>query len=92
MKLRIVALLVFALVASACSSNVFDLSVGDCFDDPDNFAEVSNVPMVDCSEPHHNEVYYLQDLPDGDFPGDSSVENSGCPNTTTFTMSPAPSA
>jgi hypothetical protein len=76
MKIRILALLAFALVATACSGNVFDLAVGDCFDDPGNFEEVSNVPMVECSRPHHNEVYFLYDLPAGSYPGDDRVAES----------------
>lgn len=74
MKIRLMSLLAFVLLASACSGNVFELSVGDCFDDPDSFEEVSNVPMVDCAEPHHNEVYHAFDLPDGNFPGLFAVE------------------
>lgn len=66
---------IFALAVSACSGgNVFSLEAGQCFDDPDNFEEVSNVPIVECSEPHHNEVYDVFELPDGAYPGIISVE------------------
>lgn len=79
----LMAIVALAIVASACGEgNVFSLEVGTCFDDPDAASgEVSDVPVVECSEPHDNEVYYLFDLPDGDFPGTASVENSaqdGC--------------
>ncbi len=78
---RIVALLALALVATACSGNVFDLEVGQCFDNPNTFDEVANVDIVDCAEPHDNEVYHLFDLADGAFPGDASAGDSaieGC--------------
>ncbi len=70
---RTVALLAFALAAAACSGNVFDLEVGQCFNDPDSFEEVANVDIVECAEPHDNEVFELFDIPDGDFPGDVAV-------------------
>lgn len=65
---------VVALVVAACSSNVFELEVGDCFDDPDNFIEVSDVEIVECEEPHDNEVYALFVIPDGDYPGEDALE------------------
>ena len=77
--LLVAACLVFV---SACGAgNVFSLEVGQCFDDPDASDEVSDVPIVDCDEEHDNEVYYLFDLPDGSYPGLSSVQSSadeGC--------------
>jgi len=75
-------LVALALVVSACGAgNVFNLEVGQCFNDPDAVDEVSDVPIVECDVPHDNEVYYLFDLPDGAFPGISSVQASadeGC--------------
>lgn len=68
-------------VTTACQGNVFSLEVGQCFNDPDAFTEVSDVEVVDCGEPHDNEVYHLFDLPDGDFPGATTVQqlaNEGC--------------
>jgi hypothetical protein len=70
-----------ALVAAACGGNVFDLEVGDCFNDPEDFGEVTDVKMVDCAVPHDNEVFAVFDLPDGDYPGSTGAETSadgGC--------------
>jgi len=81
---RVVMLLAGALILAACSGNVFDLEVGQCFDEPDSLDEVSNVEIVDCTEAHDNEVYHLFDLPDGDFPGDIAVGEAaveGCLGT-----------
>jgi hypothetical protein len=74
-----------ALALSGCSilmnvlnggeSDVFTLEVGDCFNDGDGtVGEVSSVPIVDCSEPHDNEVYAAVYFEDGDFPGAAEVD------------------
>ena len=52
--------------------NVFELAVGDCFDDTAG-DEISDVPVVDCAEPHDNEVFHVFDVPDGDFPGEATL-------------------
>jgi hypothetical protein len=58
MRRIIIPLAAVALLAAACTQgNVFDLAVGDCFDDPSNLEEVTDVPIVECSSPHDNEVY-----------------------------------
>lgn len=67
-----------ALVLAACSGNVFDLAAGDCFDDGDialgpDVEEVGDVPVVDCSEPHDNEVYAAAAVEGETFPGDQQV-------------------
>jgi hypothetical protein len=67
------AIAVFAI--AACSSTVLELDVGTCFDDPESFEEVEDVPIVDCSVPHDNEVIANQDLTGSDYPGQDQVEN-----------------
>ena len=63
--------LAILLTLAACSqSNVFELSVGDCFDDDTSFSEeVSDVALVECSEPHDNEVYAIHTMTDVTYPG-----------------------
>lgn len=81
MKRLAVLLITLATFATACQGNVFSLGVGDCFDDPDSFGEVSSVPVRDCSEPHDNEVYATFDVTASDFPGESAVQemaDEGC--------------
>lgn len=73
-------IIAMAVVAAGCNS-VLTLDVGTCFDDPDTFQEVTDVPVVDCSEPHDNEVIANFDIPDGPYPGDSVVTSAaedGC--------------
>lgn len=72
--------LVAVVLLAGCSSNVFELSAGTCFDDPGS-GEISDVPIVECDDPHDNEVYATFDLPDGDYPGDEQVAaqaDAGC--------------
>lgn len=82
MKRLIALLLSLAFVATACTQgNVFSLTVGDCFNDPDATDEVSSVEMVDCGEPHDNEVFATYDIPGSDFPGQAAVQENaadGC--------------
>ena len=66
-----------ALLLGACSGNVFELAVGDCFDDGDlvlgEVEEIGEVPLVECSEPHDNEVYAVVDVEGDMFPGDEAI-------------------
>lgn len=66
------------VVLVACGGNVFSLEVGTCFDEPSDDTEVSSVPIVECSEPHDREVYFLVDYPASDtdvFPGEGVVDD-----------------
>lgn len=81
MRHRVVlTFIVFALLATACSSDtsVFDLGVGDCFNDQadPNVSEVASVATVDCSEPHDNEIYYEYSMTDAVFPGNDAAMDS----------------
>ena len=78
MKRLIVLLIALSAFATAClGGNVFSLTAGDCFDDPDTFSEVTDVKMVDCTEPHDNEAYATFDLSDSSYPGDLAVQTEG---------------
>jgi hypothetical protein len=53
--------------------SVFDLEVGDCFNDV-SADSASEVPLVDCSDPHDNEIYFEYEIDgDGDFPGEDVI-------------------
>ena len=63
------------------TGNVMDIGVGDCFDESAmqtalGGEEVSNIPLIDCAEPHDAEVFHVEDLADGEFPGEASVQSS----------------
>ncbi len=74
---RIAASVLFvgAVVLAACSASVLKLDVGTCFDDPETFDQVEDVPVVDCDDPHDNEVIANHDLMGDDYPGQEQVEN-----------------
>ncbi len=55
-RLAFVAALALVVSAACGSGNVFELKVGECFDDPTD-ATVTDVEMVDCEEAHDNEAY-----------------------------------
>jgi hypothetical protein len=71
--------LLMGLLLAGCSGNVFDLAVGDCFDDGDiavgGIEEVGDVPMVECTEPHDNEVYAVVTVEGEQFPGEVAIQN-----------------
>jgi len=65
--------LAIAVLAAACTPSVLALDVGACFDDPPSFESVTDVPILDCSEPHDNEVIALEQMRATSYPGDESV-------------------
>lgn len=67
------AVVAMSILAASCGGEVLTLEVGTCFDDPESFEEVSDVPRVDCPEPHDNEVIALRQLDGSSFPGDDIV-------------------
>jgi hypothetical protein len=81
MKFTRIALLVsvVSLFAAGCSSegNVFALGVGDCFGGQAG-GEISDVPIVECSEPHESEVYSVWDVEGESLPIGTSSFEEGC--------------
>lgn len=63
-------------VTEAGNADVFSLRVGDCFDDDSMTGEISDVPVVPCGESHDNEVYYAFEMPAGDWPGDTAIDEA----------------
>ena len=80
--MAVLAAVFLGFLATACSQgNVFSLEVGQCFNDPEATDEISDVAIVDCGEPHNNEVFHLFDIPGDDFPGADVVldlASQGC--------------
>ena len=67
-------------IAEAGQQDVFNVAVGDCFNDEESASdEVSDVPAVPCAEPHDNEIYYLFDLAGDECPVDTPDQaDAGC--------------
>ena len=82
MMLMAAVFLATGLLATACTAgNVFSLEVGQCFNDPEATDEISDVEIIDCAEPHNNEVFHLFNIAGDDYPGDSVVPDlarDGC--------------
>ena len=74
MRLKSAILSTFVLVAAGCGGNAFELTTGQCFNEPDS-EEVLNVEIVDCAAPHDLEVYETADLPDPTF--DAAAVDTG---------------
>lgn len=60
-----------------------DLAVGDClpYVDYTDVDQISELPVVPCDQPHTDEVFYIFEVEDGEFPGDSALQETawdGC--------------
>jgi hypothetical protein len=73
LKCAIAAITMSGVLVASCAGGVVKLSVGQCFDDPLDLSEVTDVGVVACIAPHDNEVVAVVDLEDGMFPGGSTV-------------------
>ncbi|GAB2453337.1 hypothetical protein HD599_002784 [Conyzicola lurida] len=66
-------------ISEGGQQDVFEVAVGDCFNDEGDSSEISDLPAVPCTEPHDNEIYYLFDLPGDEFPADIDAQSdAGC--------------
>lgn len=76
-RFGVLAIGTFAAVAtlSACSS-VATAEVGTCTNLDDLQGEITDIDSVSCDDAHDAEVFHVDDLDDGDFPGDEQVEAS----------------
>lgn len=55
-------------------TGVFSIGLGDCMNEMDTSGEgVSEVPKIDCSEPHDYEVYHVEDIQESTYPGEDQV-------------------
>lgn len=52
-----------------------DLRIGDCFDLQDETQDlIDNVDAKPCSEPHIYQMFFVGDLPAGDYPGQDTMD------------------
>lgn len=58
-----------------------DLATGDCITDIPAGALVQLIPKTDCSQPHAGEAYAVLAMPDGEYPGQSTIDEwqNKCP-------------
>lgn len=76
MRMLVVALSM-TLGLAGCGSGggtpVSDLAPGDCFDDPPASASISEIKLVDCAEPHDNEVFADLAIEQTVYPGEDVI-------------------
>ncbi|MCC9205995.1 septum formation family protein [Arthrobacter sp. zg-Y769] len=56
-----------------------DLKAGDCYTNPDPGSGATDeviveVDLVPCDEPHQQEVFHVSEMPDGDYPGQETLD------------------
>ena len=73
---KIAVLLGVVTLVAGCSqaTSVGAVNVGDCFDDPGQEL-VTEIQLIDCGQPHDNEVYAAVLMDDGSWPGTDAVTN-----------------
>jgi len=64
-------------VASESKIDIFALKVGDCkLADDASSQQLSDTNVVPCSDPHDEEIFFEFDLPEGDYPEASVIEET----------------
>lgn len=65
----------FAAAALTACGEVPTAEVGACINSGDfGGEEITDIPTIPCGEPHDLEVYHLSTVPDGEFPGEESLD------------------
>ncbi len=60
-------------IVDAGNIDVFQIRVGDCFDDGDGSEEISSLPAVPCDQPHDNEAYASFNVSLASYPEDDGM-------------------
>jgi hypothetical protein len=72
--LLLVAGIAFYFVVGKGTVTATDVKVGDCFKEIPNSPRVLTVDTVGCDELHAGEVFAILTMPDGDYPGQSVID------------------
>jgi hypothetical protein len=77
----LVAAVAFFVAATKDKVVATDLAVGDCLTEIPNGSLVQMVPKTDCAQPHAGEAYAVLTMPDGDYPGEATINEwqNRCP-------------
>lgn len=59
--------------------SLFELEVGACLNDADVpiGADLADIPVVPCDQPHDSELYAIHEVPDGAYPGADALIEEG---------------
>jgi len=58
----------------ATTQAIFSLTIGDCTVESEDSGEFADTEVINCTEPHDNEIYAASFVPDGDFPGEATID------------------
>jgi len=71
---RLMTMVLMLALMGCTQGNVLTLADGDCFDDPSGEeTQVTDVPIVDCADPHDNEVYKIVEITGDVYPGSEAI-------------------
>ncbi len=74
LALLAVAGIVFVMIIGKGKVTATDVKVGDCLKEIPGSTRVLTVDTVGCDQPHAGEVFAVLLMPEGDFPGQSAIE------------------
>jgi hypothetical protein len=69
-----IAVVVFVVFIGKGTVTATEVKVGDCLKEIPSSTRVLTVDTVACEEAHAGEVFAVLQMPDGDFPGQSTIE------------------
>jgi hypothetical protein len=72
--LAIAVVILFYFVLGEGTVTATDVKVGDCLKEIPGSTRVLTVDTIGCEEPHAGEVFAVLTMPEGDFPGQSAIE------------------
>jgi hypothetical protein len=72
--LAIVGVIVLYLAFGQGTVTATDVEMGDCLSEIPSDTQVLTVKTVGCEESHAGEVFAVLQMPDGDFPGQSAID------------------
>jgi hypothetical protein len=72
--LVLLAVIVFYLVVGSGTVGANEVKAGDCLKELPASGLVLTVDTAPCDEPHKGEIFAVMNMPDGDFPGQSAIE------------------
>jgi hypothetical protein len=68
------AIVLFAVIGSD-RVTATDIAKGDCLAEIPDSSRVLTVKTIDCAESHAGEVFAVLTMPDGEFPGQSAIDD-----------------
>jgi hypothetical protein len=71
----VVGVVVLLAIIGKDTVTATDVKMGDCLKEIPSSTRVMTVNTIDCAQPHAGEVFAVLQMPEGDFPGQSAIED-----------------